>query len=137
MHAVNNNLVLFLSTDAGQTLPAASHYAGIVFALSGAGKLLFGSLYDTRHAGAFGACATMALVSGCLLLLHVALRATSGTNSPNSLNNSPSAELLVFSLVYGLGYGGAFIGIQSRAASHYGERASFRMLQARATLLPA
>ena len=134
MHAVNNNLVLFLSTDVGQTLPAASHYAGIVFALSGAGKLLFGSLYDTRHAGAFGACAAMALVSGCLLLLHVALRAARGTNSPN---NSPSAELLVFSLVYGLGYGGAFIGMQSRAASYYGERASFRMLQARAMLLPA
>mmetsp|Transcript_19631 Transcript_19631/g.32726 ORF Transcript_19631/g.32726 Transcript_19631/m.32726 type:complete len:420 (+) Transcript_19631:196-1455(+) len=116
-YSVNNSATLFFVTEAAVPLSRASFYTSLIYAGNMAGKTLIGPLYDSRHGGAcaVGACAL--LVSGSAVLWHLAWHSSGGI------------EALVFAIVFGLGYGGAYALVQSKAALHFGHRHGFKAMQ--------
>ena len=76
--------------------------------------------------GAAAACAM--LLGGAALLLHLASRLA----SPPLVASRPlvsGGEALGFALTFGLGYGGCYALVQSKAALHFGHRRGFKPLQ--------
>lgn len=116
-YSVYNSATLFLHSQAGVSLGHASLYTGLIFAMNMTGKLIIGPLYDGPRGGAFalGACALLLL--GSAILWHLSLRPSAG------------AEALAFAIVFGLGYGGTYALVQSKAAIHFGHRRGFKALQ--------
>ena len=70
--------------------------------------------------GAAAACAL--LLGGATLLLHLASRLASRLFVTGG-------EALGFALLFGLGYGGCYALVQSKAALHFGHRPGFKTLQ--------
>ena len=68
------------------------------------GKCGGGPAFDSRYGGAAAATACALLLGGSALLCHLAWRPTAG------------AEAVGFAVLYGLGYGGSFALVQSKAA---------------------
>jgi MFS family permease len=81
------------------------------------GKCGGGPAFDSRYGGAAAATACALLLGGSALLCHLAWRPTAG------------AEAVGFAVLYGLGYGGSFALVQSKAALHFGHRRGFKTLQ--------
>lgn len=116
-YSVQNSVTLFLVDEAGMPLGRASLYTSLIFLSNTSAKLCSGPVYD-GHYGRYGAAAAcVLLLCGAALLLHLASRPSSG------------GEALGFALVFGLGYGGCYALVQSKAALHFGHRRGFKALQ--------
>ena len=114
---VNNQLTLFLKDEAHVSLGEASVYTSLVFGCNVLSKLVSGVLYDGAHGGAcaIGACVTLAVAS--IVLLHLAMQPAVG------------AEALAAAITFGVGYGGGYSLLQSKASLHFGHRHGFKALQ--------
>ena len=110
-------MTLFLADEAGLPIGRASLYTSLIFLSNMCGKLSSGPVYDGRY-GRYGAAAACAmLLGGALLLWHLAWQPSAG------------GEALGFALTFGLGYGGCYALVQSKAALHFGHRRGFKALQ--------
>merc|ERR1719424_1870820 len=109
-------------------LGRASLFTSLIFLSNMCGKLSSGPVYDGRY-GRYGAAAACAmLLGGAALLLHLASRLA----SPPLVASRPlvsGGEALGFALTFGLGYGGCYALVQSKAALHFGHRRGFKALQ--------
>lgn len=127
VNAVQHLLVSFLcSDDVGLPLAAAGLYASLTFTTSLIGKLIFGAALDRprRRLWALGGCAMLAAGSG--LTLRPARSAEGGWRLAAANSH---AQLSLFALTFGFGYGAAFVLTQSRAAQLYGRSPDFATLQ--------
>jgi len=121
-----NTLGLYLSTDAGMPLAASGAYNSLVFAMSMVGKVLSGVGSDTAYSGAvaLASCGLMLLGTCCVLRVRF--------GGPHLVDVEPTtshAQLVVFAMVYGLGYGTSFSIIQVKAAQLYGSKEGYVQLQ--------
>ena len=126
-------------THSGRTAEPCSHPERPVEACSPCGlsdlllRLTSMVLRLSSLTGAAAACAM--LLGGAALLLHLASRLASRplVASPPLLVASPplvsGGEALGFALIFGLGYGGCYALVQSKAALHFGHRRGFKPLQ--------
>ena len=114
---MNNQLTLFIADEAHVPLGHASMYMSLIFLCNMCSKLASGPMYDGSHGRFFavGACAMLAL--GSALLLHLSWAPSVGW------------EMLAFAIIFGIGYGGSYSLIQSRAALHFGHRRGFKAVQ--------
>ena len=120
-------LVVFLcSAEVGLSLTAAGLYASLIFALSLVGKVIWGVALDSprRRAYALTACGLIACGGG--FTVRPSWSADKGLELTAARSH---AQLAVFAVTFGLGYGGCFTLIQARAAQIYGARADFSKLQ--------
>ncbi len=142
VNAINHLIVLFLSGDANLTLTTASLYTSAIFVSSIVGKLGFGCALDGERR------AQAALLGGGLVTLGVALLLPSaavaagrsaarlGVSGERDAGPDPPgygvlfyAPLNIFALLFGVGYGGTFTLVQSRAATLYGRRPGYSQIQ--------
>ena len=114
---MNNQVTLFIADEAHVTLGVASTYTSLIFLCNMLSKLASGPIYDGAHGRVFAVAACGTLTVGCLLLLHL------------SWTPSVSGETLTFAILFGIGYGGGYSLIQSRAALHFGHRRGFKTVQ--------
>lgn len=116
-----NSLTLFLNKDAGVPLHVCGEYTAIINTASVFGKLLIGALLDSPYQSqaAFGS--YLLLFLGAWLSLDW----WSGTLQPTSTR----LQLLVFSVVYGLGFGASFGVTMARPAKMFGSLPDFGKLQ--------
>lgn len=118
--AVNSQLTLFLEQEAGLAIRQATLFYSLVLGFSVAGKFLFGWLADHRSKQEVMIIASLVLLAGCLLLFQVPGGTLMLTDSV--------AQLALFTLVYGLGFGGAFTMIQLVCIASFGQRELGRIL---------
>ena len=117
IYGVNNQLTLFVADEAHVPLSVASLFTGLVFLFNMLSKLASGPLYDGVHGCRYSVTAVALLMSGSLLLLHLSWAPSAG------------AETFFFAVVFGVGYGGSYSLIQSKAALHFGHRRGFKAIQ--------
>jgi MFS family permease len=114
-----NTLVSFLHQGAGLPLTLSSLYFSLACALSMAGNVLCGWALDTYAQAAVIFLSALLCTIGTLLPFEFPLR----TLSDNSV------QLLVFSVVYGLGWGASFSVLASMPAKIFGGAPDFAKLQ--------
>lgn len=112
--AVNSQITIFFEQEGGLPIREATLLYSLVLAFSVTGKLLFGWLADYRPAKEVMILASLTLLAGCLLLFEPQL----GTPTLSS----SKAQLTMFTIVYGLGFGGAFTMIQLVCVASFGQR---------------
>ncbi len=118
--AVNSQLTLFLEQEAGLGIRQATLFYSLVLGFSVAGKFLFGWLADHRPKQEVMIVASLVMLAGCLLLFQW----PGGT----LMLTDRVPQLAVFTLVYGLGFGGAFTMIQLVCIASFGQRELGRIL---------
>ena len=139
VNAVQHLLVAFLcSPEVGLSLTAAGLYSSLVFAASLVGKVVFGFALDRprRRSYALCGCAMLAVGSGLTLRPSWSSAVGSGGGTGGSLAGGlrlaaagSHLQLSLFALTFGLGYGGTFTLVLSRAAQLYGGESDFAKLQ--------
>lgn len=116
-YSVNNSATLFFADEADVPLGHAALFTTLIFAGNTVAKLASGPLLDGPHGGACAAGACTLLAAGSAVLWSLSWRPTAG------------ATAVAFALVFGLGYGGSYALVQSKAALHFGHRRGFKSLQ--------
>ena len=111
-------LVAYLCTEAELSLSTAGLYSSLTFALSLAGKLLWGLALDGPRRRLYALAACLLLTVGVALLVRPVW-----TRHPErhtvSIGLRPAQghlQIASFAILYGLGYGSTFTLVQSRAA---------------------
>lgn len=112
--AVNSQITIFFEQEGGLPIREATLLYSLVLAFSVTGKLLFGWLADYRSAKEVMILSSLTLLAGCLLLFEPRLAEPSLTTS--------KTQLTCFTVVYGLGFGGAFTMIQLVCVASFGQR---------------
>jgi len=118
--AINSQITVFLELEAGLEPEAATRLYSFIFGFSVAGKFLFGAVSDRfqkRHVMTF---TSIVLLGGCLLLFDFGAGRVDLTTS--------MTQLMLFTIVFGLGYGGSFTMIQLVCVETFGPRALGKIL---------
>ena len=125
INAVVHLLVLWLCEEARLSLTAAGLYSSLTFATSLVGKVGFGAALDRpdRHRHALASCALLTAGSA---LMSSPVRDASGGLALQAPSTHP--QLVAFAVCFGLGYGGSFTLVQSRAAHMATKRACFQCI---------
>jgi len=112
--SVNSQITIFLEQEAGLPIRQATLLYSLVLGFSVLGKFLFGWLADHRPPQQVMIIASLVLLAGCLLLFELPAGGIALTTSV--------PQLALFTLVYGLGFGGAFTMIQLVCVASFGQR---------------
>lgn len=121
IQAMNSQATLFFETDAGLAPERATQLFGLIFALSFAGKFLFGLISDRLAKRRVMLMSALTLLAGCLLLFE--------PGGPEGLQLTQSLpRLTLFAIVFGLGFGGSFTMIQLVTVETFGQRSLGKIL---------
>ena len=120
--ALNSQATIFFEQEVGLTPQWATRLYSLLFACSVAGKFLFGYLSDSIAKHRVMLMTTLILLAGCLLLF----RPGSGDQIIELTHSVP--QLVLFTLVWGLGFGGSFTMIQLTAVESFGPRSLGKLL---------
>ncbi len=118
--AINSQITIFLELEAGLSPQNATRLYSVIFGFSVAGKFLFGAVSDYFPKRRVMLATSTTLLLGCLLIFTIddgGLTLASGV-----------AQLTVFTIVFGLGYGGSFTMIQLVCVESFGQRALGKIL---------
>jgi MFS family permease len=118
--AINSQITIFLESEAGLTPQNATRLYSVIFGFSVAGKFLFGAVSDymPKHRVMLATSAT--LLVGCLMIFTI-------DNGAPGLTSSVT-QLTLFTIIFGLGYGGSFTMIQLVCVESFGQRALGKIL---------
>jgi sugar phosphate permease len=121
IQAMNSQATLFFETDAGLAPERATQLFGLIFALSFAGKFLFGLISDRLAKRRVMLMSALTLLAGCLFLFE--------PGGPDGLALTQSMpRLTLFAIVFGLGFGGSFTMIQLVTVETFGQRSLGKIL---------
>jgi MFS family permease len=120
IQALNSQVTIYFEQEAGLPPVRATALYSTLFAASVAGKFLFGALSDRTTKRGVLLITSLTLLAGCLLLFSMDAAGLTLTRSPT--------QLLAFSLVFGLGFGGSFTLIQLTVVESFGRAALGRIL---------
>jgi MFS family permease len=120
--ALNSQATIYFEQEVGLTPQWATRLYSLLFACSMAGKFLFGYLSDSMAKHRVMLMTTLILLAGCLLLF----RPGSGDQIIELTRSVP--QLVLFALVWGLGFGGSFTMIQLTAIESFGPRSLGKLL---------
>jgi MFS family permease len=118
--AINSQITIFLELEGGFAPQAATRLYSMIFGFSIAGKFLFGAISDSfakRH---------VMIVTSAILLLGCFLVFEPGDDGMQLTGNL--TQLTIFTIVFGLGYGGSFTMIQLVCVESFGPRALGKIL---------
>lgn len=118
--AINSQIQIFLEFEAGLTPQNATRLYSSIFGFSIAGKFLFGVISDRYPKRYVMRVTSLLLLVGSLTIFTIqdgALALTSNTT-----------QLMIFALLFGLGYGGSFTMIQLVCVESFGQRALGKLL---------
>jgi MFS family permease len=118
--AINSQITIFLELEAGLSPQNATRLYSVIFGFSVAGKFLFGVLSDYVPKRQVMRATSAILLIGCLLIFRIDDGALGLANS--------FAQLTIFTIVFGLGYGGSFTMIQLVCVESFGQRALGKIL---------
>jgi sugar phosphate permease len=119
---LNSQATIFFEQEVGLTPQQATFLYSFLFGCSVAGKFLFGYLSDSIAKHRVMLMTTLILLAGCLLLF----RPGSGGQIIELTRSVP--QLVLFALVWGLGFGGSFTMIQLTAVESFGLRSLGKIL---------
>jgi sugar phosphate permease len=120
IQAMNSQVTIFFEQEAGLSPQRATLLFSTLFWMSFIGKFIFGAVsdyYAKRHVMLI---ASLILLGGCLLLFTPG---PAGIGLTNDL-----ARLIIFTVVFGLGYGGSFTMIQLVCIESFGQQALGKIL---------
>ena len=120
IQAMTSQITIYFEQEADFAPQRATALYSTILACSVAGKFLFGAISDRFRKQRVMVATSLTLLAGCMLLF------TSDGNGL-SLATNP-AQLAVFAVVFGLGFGGSFTLIQLVAVESFGQRALGRIL---------
>lgn len=118
--AINSQITIFLELEAGLSPQNATRLYSMIFGFSVAGKFFFGAISDYLPKRQVMLATSATLLLGCLLIFTIddgALGLTTGF-----------VQLTLFTMVFGLGYGGSFTMIQLVCVESFGQRALGKIL---------
>ncbi|HJP37863.1 MAG TPA: MFS transporter [Gammaproteobacteria bacterium] len=118
--AINSQITIFLELEAGLTPQNATRLYTMIFGFSVAGKFLFGVLSDRITKRTVMRITSAVLLAGCLCLFTFNGAGIGLTTNP--------MQLTVFTIVFGLGYGGSFTMIQLVCVESFGQQALGKVL---------
>ncbi|MAF83557.1 MAG: hypothetical protein CL797_05580 [Chromatiales bacterium] len=118
--AINSQVTIFLELEAGLTPQDATRLYTMIFGFSVAGKFLFDALSDRMAKRMVMRITSAMLLTGCLSLFAL-------DGSTVGLTTNP-LQLTLFTIVFGLGYGGSFTMIQLVCIESFGQRALGKVL---------
>lgn len=114
MTAINSQATIFFEQEAGLSPQNATLLFATIFWCSLAGKFLFGALSDYIPKRRVMLITSVLLLIGCLLVF---------TPGPESITlASEHNQLIIFAVVFGLGFGGSFTMIQLTCVECFGQR---------------
>ena len=119
--AITSQSTIFFEQEAGFTPERATLLFAVIFWLSVAGKFLFGAVADRIPSRWIMAAAAVLLFAGCLLLFR-----PDGAGGIQLTTSMPG--LVVFSIVFGLGFGGSFTMIQLTCVETFGQKSLGKIL---------
>jgi MFS family permease len=118
--AINSQITIFLELEAGLTPQNATRLYSVIFGFSVAGKFLFGAISDYLPKHRVMLATSTTLLIGCSLIFTVSdgvLGLASGFT-----------QLTLFTIVFGLGYGGSFTMIQLVCVESFGQHSLGKIL---------
>ena len=117
---INSQVTIFFELETGMAPQQATVLYSTIFGFSIAGKFLFGAISDrfSKRNVLLGTSAL--LLIGCLLVFEINSGALALTSSVN--------QLIAFTIVFGLGYGGSFTMIQLVCVESFGQRSLGKIL---------
>lgn len=118
--AINSQATIFLELEAGLAPQAATRLYTMILAFSIAGKLLFGTLSDRIAKRTVMRITSAVLLAGCLCLFTL--------DGPSVVLATDTRQLMLFAIVFGLGYGGSFAMIQLVCVESFGRRSLGKVL---------
>ena len=118
--AINSQATLFFELDVGLEPQEATRLYTWILGWSIAGKFLFGALSDRYSKRAVIRFTSFVLLIGCVFLFTVGDTGIGLTTS--------TAQLTLFTIIFGLGYGGSFTLIQLVSVESFGQRALGKIL---------
>ena len=118
--AINSQATLFFELDIGMAPPDATRLYTMILGFSIAGKFLFGALSDRFAKRTIIRITSAILMAGCLCLF------VPGDQSIGLTTDK--AQLTLFAIIFGLGYGGSFTMIQLVSVESFGQRALGKIL---------
>jgi sugar phosphate permease len=122
IQALNSQATIFFEQEVGLAPQRATFLYSLLFGCSVAGKFLFGYLSDSIAKRRVMLMTTLILLAGCLMLF----RPGSGEQLIEFTRSIP--QLVLFALVWGLGFGGSFTMIQLTAVESFGTRSLGKIL---------
>jgi sugar phosphate permease len=118
--AINSQISIFLELEAGLSPQQATRLYSMIFGFSVAGKFMFGAISDYLPKRRVMLATSTTLLIGCLLIFTI---------SDGAIGLAASfTQLTIFTLVFGLGYGGSFTMIQLVCVESFGQRALGKIL---------
>ncbi len=118
--AVNSQVTIFFELEANMPPQDATRLYTMIFGFSVAGKFLFGALSDRIAKRTVMRITTTVLLVGSLCLFTLDNQAISLTTN--------TTQLTLFTIIFGLGYGGSFTMIQLVCVESFGQRALGKLL---------
>jgi MFS family permease len=122
----HSHLIIFIKQDLGFTQELASFCFSLIFISSVTGNFMFSAASDRLGRHRIIAFTSLLLFLGSLLLLD--LSATDRGLSPELTRNP--VRLMVFSALFGLGYGGTFTILQAMISDTFGPKELGRIIGA-------
>ena len=118
--AINSQIQIFLELEAGLTPQDATRLYSSIFGFSIAGKFLFGAISDRYPKRYVMRVTSVLLLIGSLTIFTIQDGALALTGHPT--------QLMIFTILFGLGYGGSFTMIQLVCVESFGRRALGKLL---------
>ncbi|MFW2405224.1 MAG: MFS transporter [Gammaproteobacteria bacterium] len=117
---INSQIQIFLELEAGLSPVGATRLYASIFGFSVAGKFIFGALSDHFPERYVMRASSTLLLIGCLSIFTFDAGAFGLTNNVY--------QLVAFTVLFGLGYGGSFTMIQLVAVESFGRRSLGKLL---------
>jgi MFS family permease len=118
--AINSQITIFLELEANLSPQNATRLYSVIFGFSVAGKFLFGAISDYLPKHRVMLATSVILFVGCLMIFTI--------NDGTLGLASSFTQLTIFTIVFGLGYGGSFTMIQLVCVESFGQRALGKVL---------
>jgi MFS family permease len=117
---INSQVTIFLELETGMVPQQATLLYSMIFGFSIAGKFLFGAISDRFQKRHVLFVTSTLLLAGCLLVFDI--------SSGKLALASSVYQLMAFTFVFGLGYGGSFTMIQLVCVESFGQRSLGKIL---------
>ena len=117
---INSQVTIFFELETGMRPQQATLLYSMIFGFSIAGKILFGVLADRYQKRRVLLVTSALLLVGCLLVFDVGGQGLSLTRN--------LYQLMIFTVIFGLGYGGSFSMIQLVCVESFGQRSLGKIL---------
>ena len=117
---INSQVTIFFELETGMAPQQATLLYSMIFGFSIAGKFFFGVISDRFPKRTVLLCTSTLLLAGCLLVFDISSGALALTGS--------LYQLMTFTVVFGLGYGGSFTMIQLVCVESFGQRSLGKIL---------